>query len=365
MEQRTYRVGIVGCGGIAIGRSERTASALRWPLPHSHASAYHAVPRTEVVAVCDVVPEATARYVETWGPVATYTDYRAMLDREKLDLLSIVTPDDRHTDIFVDACAAGVKGIFCEKPLATTLADVDRMIGAAERHRTKALVDHLRRFDAFYRQAKLLIAEGVIGSVVRVVGTMGGERAMLFRNGTHLIDTLCYLIDSEPAWLIAELDDAEAGYGTDYRGNGGRDAATEPGASGYIHFRNGVRAFYNGSKAAFSKGLKGATGSYFEIDLQGESGRICIGDQIAELWTVGAGHGLARQPLPQTIEMKAPMVTAIEDLIDLIERDGDGTAGLRDGRLTLEILLGLLASASRGSEKVTFPFVPRPVAVAG
>lgn len=365
METNVYRVGIVGCGGIAIGRSDRTSSALRWPLPHSHAAAYHAVPRARIVAVCDVVPEATRRYVETWGPAATYTDYRELLEHEQLDLLSIVTPDDRHADIFVDACAAGVKGIFCEKPLATSLDDVDRMIAAAERHRTKALVDHLRRFDAFYRQARALIEEGTIGSLVRVVGTMGGERAMLFRNGTHLIDTLCYLIGSEPAWLMAELDDAEAGYGDQYRGNGGRDARTEPGASGYIHFRNGVRAFYNGSKGAFSKGLKGATGSYFEIDLQGESGRICIGDQIAELWTVGAGHGLARQPLPQTIAMKAPMVTAIEDLIALIESDGDGTAGLRAGRLTLEILLGMLASASRGSEKVTFPFVPRPVVTAG
>jgi predicted dehydrogenase len=262
--------------------------------------------------------------------------------------------------VFVDACAAGVKGIFCEKPMATTLDDADRMIAAAERSGTRVLVDHLRRFDAFYRQAKYLLDAGTIGPLVRVVGTMGGERAMLFRNGTHLVDTIDYLVGSEPRWVMAELDRADADYGPLYRGSGGRDASTEPGGSAIVEFASGVRAFYNGSKAAFSKGPQGATGSYFEIDLQGESGRIVIGDLLAELWTVGVGGGLARQPLPQTFEMKAPMVTAIEELIGLIETDGDGTASPRDARRTLEVLLGMLTSADRNGAKVQFP-LPVPV----
>lgn len=352
----TYRVGIVGCGGIAIGRPDEPVDrAIRWPRPHTHAAAYHAVPRTQVVAVCDLRPDATARYVATWGPAATYTDYRPMLDRERLDLLSVVTPDNRHADVLVDACAAGVKGIFCEKPVATSLDDADRMIAAAQRSGTKVLVDHLRRFDAFYRQAKALLEAETIGALIRVVGTMGGERAMLFRNGTHLIDTIAYLVGSDVSWVMAELDRTDAGYGPIYRGSGGRDAASEPGGSAMLEFANGVRAFYNGSKATLSKGARGATGSYFEIDLQGESGRIVIGDLLAELWTVGVGGGLARQPLPQAIEMKAPMVTAIEDLIDLIETDGDGTASPCEARKTLEVLLGILASADQNGAKVHLP----------
>jgi predicted dehydrogenase len=342
------RAGIVGCSGIAIAKPERTAAPRRTPLPHSHAAAYHAVPSTGVAAVCDVVPESTQRYASLWGSVPAYTDYRQMLERERLDLLSIVTPDHLHADIFVDACAAGVKGIFCEKPIATTLADADRMIAAAAKHGVKVVVNHTRRFDPFYRQAKWLIDEGTIGKLSRVIGTMGGERAMLFRNGTHLADTISFFADSYPSWLIAELDDDGKRWGTAYMGTGGREAASEPGATAYICFKNGVRAVYNGSKT---------TTTNFEIDLQGESGRIRISDQFAELSLPVEGGGLTTQALPATIEMTSGMVAAVEELVDQLDRSGDGTEALRAGRTTLEILLGILESADAGAARVDFPLV--------
>ncbi|MGN6359569.1 MAG: Gfo/Idh/MocA family protein [Thermomicrobiales bacterium] len=341
----TYRVGIVGCSGIAIARPERSAAALRSLLPHSHAAAYHAVPATEVVAVCDIMPEATARFGATWGPAATYTDYRAMIERERLDLISIVTPDHLHAEVLLAACAAGIRGIFCEKPIATTLADADRMIAAAERSGAKVLVNHTRRFDPFYRQAKWLLDEGAIGALRRILGTMGGPRAMLFRNGTHLLDTIAYFADAAPLWVSAELDDEDRGYGTAYRGDGGHDPATEPGASAYFHFANGVRAFYNGSKQIVAN---------FELDLHGERGRLRLGNQVAELATL-VGDGLATQPLPLHAPVQAGMVTAVEELLALMDTDGDGVAALRAARVTLEMLLGLLASAAAGSEKVSFP----------
>lgn len=340
-----YRVGIVGCSGIAIAPPARSSSALRSPLPHSHAAAYRAVPATEVVAVCDIVPEATARYRATWGEAAAYTDYRAMLDRERLDLVSIVTPDHLHADVLAAACDAGVRGIFCEKPIATTLPDADRMIAAAERSGAQVVVNHTRRFDPFYRQAKWLLDEGAIGPLRRIVGTMGGERAMLFRNGTHLIDTIAYFAAAAPAWVAAELDAADAGYGTAYRGDGGRDPATDPGASALIAFANGVRAFYNGSKTTVTN---------FEIDLQGEVGRIRIGNQLAELATVGAGGGLATQPLPLTADLRSGMIVAVEELVGLVESGGDGAAALREARATLQVLLGILASADAGGNRVHF-----------
>ncbi len=340
-----YRVGIVGCSWIAIDPPARSTAAIRSPMPHSHAAAYHAVPATEVVAVCDIMPTATARYCELWGATATYTDYRAMIERERLDLISIVTPDHLHADVLVAACEAGIRGIFCEKPIATALDDADRMIAAAERSGAKVVVNHTRRFDPFYRQAKWLIDEGVIGPLRRIIGTMAGERAMLFRNGTHLLDTIAYFAAARPTWLIAELDEADKGYGPVYRGDGGRDPATDPGASALVSFENGVRAFYNGSKG---------TATNFELDLQGESGRIRIGNQVAELSTVTADGGLATQQLPLMTDLRSGMVTAVEELIGLIEGDGDGVRGLREARTTLEMLLAILASAEAGGSKVAF-----------
>jgi predicted dehydrogenase len=63
-----------------------------------------------------------------------------MLAAERLDLVSVATPDDRHVGPVVAAAEVGAQGILCEKPLATALADADRLVAVAER--TPVLVDH-------------------------------------------------------------------------------------------------------------------------------------------------------------------------------------------------------------------------------
>lgn len=337
------RAGLIGCSGISISPPERTAAAIRMPLPHSHAAAFAAHPNTVITAVCDIAQPALDRYVELWGPAATYTDYRQMLAREELDLVSIVTPDHLHADSFEAACDYGVNGIFCEKPIATTLADADRMIAAAERTGVQTVVNHTRRFDPFYRQARWLIEQGTIGEVRSVVGTLSGERAMLFRNGTHLIDTIGFLLGDEPTWTIALFDPNDEGYGTVYKGDGGRDPATDPGMTAIIGYRSGVRAHYNGIKA----GIAG-----LNIELIGDKGAIRIGNQTAELLVESPAGGLAVQPLPFHAPSQAGMVTAIDELIAMIERGSDGAAALRAARATLALLLGMLESADKGGARV-------------
>lgn len=337
------RVGLIGCSGISVSPPERKISPIRYPLPHSHAAAFAAHPSTIVTAVCDIAQSALDRYVELWGPAATYTDFHHMLANEKLDLVSIVTPDHLHAESFEAACAAGVRGIFCEKPIATTLADADRMIAAAERAGVQTVVNHTRRFDPFYRQARWLIEQGVIGEVRSVLATLSGGRAMLFRNGTHVIDTIGFLLGDEPAWTIALLDEKDEGYGTVYKGDGGRDPATDPGMTAIVGYRNGVRAHYNGIKAGIPD---------IQIDLIGDKGIVRIGNQIAELLVESPIGGLAAQPLPFTAPSRAGMVTAIDDLIEMMEQDADGAAPLRAARSTLALLLAMLESASKGGAKV-------------
>lgn len=337
------RVGLIGCSGISISPPERKISPIRYPLPHSHAAAFAEHPRTVVTAVCDIARSALDRYVDLWGPAATYTDFHQMLANEALDLVSVVTPDHLHAESFEAACDAGVKGIFCEKPISTTLADADRMIAAAERSGVQTVVNHTRRFDPFYRQARWLIEQGVIGEVRSVIGTLSGERAMLFRNGTHVIDTIGFLVGDQPAWTIALLDEKDEGYGTIYKGDGGRDPSTDPGMTAIIGYRNGVRVHYNGVKA----GVAG-----LQVDLIGDKGIIRIGNQIAELLLESPIGGLAAQPLPFTAPSQAGMVTAIDELIAMIEQGADGVAPLREARATLALLLGMLESASKGGARV-------------
>ena len=125
--------------------------------------------------------------------------------------------------------------------------------------------------------------------------------------------------------------------------NGLSANATDPAASALIGFNNGARAFYNGSKETVTN---------FEIDVQGTKGRIQIGNQIAQLSLESAFGGLATQPLPLQADSRAGMVVAIEQLIDLVENDGDGVAALRAARTTLTVLLGILESADRGGARI-------------
>jgi predicted dehydrogenase len=347
-----YRAAVVGLSGIAAGpRQPAPDPVLGEAMPHSHVAAYAAVPTTTVVAVCDLVPGLIEQFRREWGAVFPeargYTDYREMLAKESpIDLISVVTPDHRHAQIVVDAVAAGVKGVFCEKPIATTLADADRIIAACQQRGVPLLIDHTRRWYPEYLEARRLVRAGAIGPLRRIVATLGGPRAMLFRNATHLIDAICFFAESEPAWLMGELDEEQRAYGPRYAGDGGRDPATDPGGSAYLHFANGVRAFVNASKR---------TPGNFELDLFGETGRLRIGTHVGEVWRDLPNGPAAVSRLATPPPTRAYLVAAIEELIALVESGGTASSGGPEGRRVLSILLGILQSNAAGSARVTFP----------
>ena len=128
-----YRVGVIGCRGIGV----------------AHAQGLVGLDNSTLVAACDLVQEQLDSFQEhwkdTWPTIAQDTSHKDMLEKEDLDIVTVATSDHRHADLVVDAAEAGVKGIFCEKPLATSMEDADRMIQACEGSGTVLVVDHSRR----------------------------------------------------------------------------------------------------------------------------------------------------------------------------------------------------------------------------
>ena len=346
----SYRVGIIGLTGIAAAIPPAgPAGIFKGEVPHSHAAGYAAIPNTQVVAVCDLLPrlleEFVAKWGGMWGQIATYTDYREMLARERLDILSVVTSDHRHADIVVDAVAAGVKGIFCEKPIATTLADADRMIAAVEKAGVPMLINHTRRWLPEYHQARQIIRSGQLGRLWRIIACLGGPRAMIFRNGTHMIDAINFFAESDAQLVLAELDPGQEHYGPAYAGDGGRDPTTDPGGTAYLHYRNGVAAFCSISKTI---------GVYFEFDLLCEKGRLRLAPGLVTLETRGAsGPQIQHLSCPQY--MRSNTVAAIEELVGLIEQGGEGQCPPREARKALEIILAILRSQHLGNVRVDLP----------
>ena len=342
-----YRACIVGLSGIGAGKpSAEGPAGLGQRMPHSHADAYCFHRDTEIVGVCDLVQEKIDDFFASWGdevPEAKgYTDYKEMIDAQKPDLLSVVTSDNRHADIVVYGAQSGVRGIYCEKPIATTLADADRMIEAVEASGTVMSINHTRRWLPIFHQVKQELEDGTIGELKRIVHGWGGPRAMLFRNGTHRVDIVCFLAGSDPEWVWAELDEGYEDYWP-YQGDGGRNPDLEPGCSGYIHFKNGVRAFYNGTKNVRPR---------HGYELTGTKGYIFLSEQTwdAEIHTEGGARPIANAPL-----VCFDSASAVRELIHAMENGGQTISPPREARKTLEVLLGFMASQKKGNVRVDFP----------
>lgn len=347
---KTYRCAIIGLTNIAASPATPSLSGGRHALPYSHASALARIPNTQVVAICELVPALAEKFLAQWGgtwdDIHVYSDYREMLANEEIDILSVCTPDDKHADIVIAASDKGIPAILCEKPLATTLRDADRMIEAVERNNTVFAVEHTRRWDPFFHRAKELIDAGVIGEVRTVTGTLHGPRAMIFRNGTHIVDLMNYYAGAAPTAVFAKLEEGFEDF-TEYRGDGGHAPESEPGASAFITYANGVRGFYNGTKGTYANG---------EWDIVGSTGRIRISGTVAELWTTEQGTGdQVSRPFPATLIMTGAIQGALEELIHVLENGGTTRSTARDARMTVEILVGMLASQQQGNRLVSLP----------
>ena len=334
---RTYRVGVIGCGVIGS----------------HHASGLVGLSNAALVAGCDVMPNTLdafkERWEDTWQNIALYTNHQEMLENENLDIVTVATSDHRHTELVVNAANAGVKGIFCEKPLATNLADADRMIEAVERNKTILSIDHTRRWVPLWRYTKEeMVGKDVIGPVQCIIGILTGGRAMLFRNGTHIIDMICYFADSDPEWVSAELETGYEDY-WEYRGDGGHDPATEPAAHGYIHFANGVRAFYVGGPKTTRRMLR--------LEIIGTKGDIFIEDAFTEPRAqIRTGDKYEDIQIPAWDVVGIP--AGIQELVRLVDEGGEPVSPGKEGRKVVEIIVGFLESNRRDNAKVKFP-LPR------
>jgi predicted dehydrogenase len=263
-----------------------------------------------------------------------------MLAREEIDVLGVCTPDDKHAEIVIAAADRGVPAILCEKPLATNLRDADRMIEALDRNGTICSVEHTRRWDPFFHRVKEIIDAGMIGEIRTIVGTLHGERAMIFRNGTHVLDLICYYAGAAPTHVFSVLEEGFEGF-AEYRGDGGHDPSSEPAASAFIHFANGIRAFLNGAKGTPSIG---------EWDIAGSKGRIRINGSFAELWTVSQDDGeLVQRAFPATMVMTGAIQAAYEELIAALAGSAAVRSTPREARMTVAILDGILRSQQQGN----------------
>ena len=353
MGNKTYRVGIVGLRGIAAGPvKESPPYPLNRQMFTSHAANLALMPQATVVAYCDMEEELLSQFKSnwdgTWPDAKPYTDFNKMLDEANLDILSVCTGDATHGNLVVRAAESGVKAIMCEKPLATSMVDANRMLKACEDNRVQLSVGHTRRWRKLYHKVRETIRSGAIGPINTIVASHWGERAMLFRNGTHIIDGIGFFAESPPKQVWAKLEDGFDDWDV-YKGQGGKDPASEPGASGFIIHENGIRSFYVGSKkSVVPQATLQITGPKGQIEFQMNGG-------VAKLLTKASdGETMSQDLIPDDYQSEY-YVAAYEELIDLVENGGDGVGTGKHGRWVVQIMIGFLNSHQAGSTLVDVP----------
>ncbi|MFD0555802.1 putative dehydrogenase [Stackebrandtia endophytica] len=164
---------------------------------------------SRVTAVCDLDPATFDWATDQFGSsVRTVTEFDALLSSD-IDAVLILTPDDTHAALGVQALAAGVATLL-EKPLAITVEECDTLLEQAKHHGTKLYVGHNMRHMPVIRTMRSLIADGAIGEVQAIwcrhfVGH-GGDfyfkdwhadrrrtTGLLLQKGAHDIDVIHWL----------------------------------------------------------------------------------------------------------------------------------------------------------------------------
>lgn len=151
-------IGVIGAGGMANGN---ISTAKEW---------------LDVLAIADVDSErgASSNQAMSGGKAQVYEDYRAILDRDDIDVIHIATPDHWHTKPLVEAMLAG-KDVYCEKPLTLTI-DEGKLIRKVQKETGRIVQVGTQQRSTFplFVKAMAMVAQGRLGKITRVSAAIGG-----------------------------------------------------------------------------------------------------------------------------------------------------------------------------------------------
>lgn len=145
------RVGVIGNGQIGTAHLER----------------YAKIPEVEVVAVADLSAEKVEAARRLSGAAHGYTDFRELLKREDIDAVDVCVHNNKHAPITIAALEAG-KHAYCEKPMAGTYRDAERMMQAARKAGRKLHIQMGTLYTPENHAARQLIADGHLGRIYHV-----------------------------------------------------------------------------------------------------------------------------------------------------------------------------------------------------
>ena len=341
---RPWKSCLVGCGrmGATIDDEVCTRPDSQNYLPYSHAAGHVAAEGDTLVAVSDALADKAETIRQRYGAERAYTDYREMIEKEKPDILSIATRPTPYAEICIFAAEHGVKGIYCEKPLARSLEEADRMVEACERNGVKFNYGTQRRYAPMYRKMRDLIDAGELGDIRCVVAY--GAPSAAFWGLTHATDMiLCLAGDAEIDFVQGSIVVKDENWESSTRLN------VDPTVtSGYAQFKNGVRGYL-------------VSGSRWEFEVIGTKGTLrSRTNGLGCEWRRECGPNVLPETVPfPEYEPRSGTLCLVDDLVGALDTGGDTLGPIQLARRSFEMMVGFIESSRQGGARVPVPVANR------
>jgi predicted dehydrogenase len=357
------RVGILGHTG-------------RGNFGHGLDTAWLGLPTTAVVAVADPDPKGLAAAQTRLGPVRAFADPHTLLDTVRPELVSVCPRHvDQHHAWIIAAIRAGVRGIYVEKPFVRTPAEADEIVGLCREKGVALAVAHRNRYHPVLPLAKKILEDGSLGQLLefRARGKEDHRGGILdlWVLGSHLLNLACFL-SGPPLACTATVFQAGQPAGSDFREG---DEGIGPLVGDEIHARyempGGVPLFFDSRKDAGGKdsafGLQAICTRGildFRIDVE-PLVHVLRGNPLkphpeARSWVPVSSAGIGiPEPGKDMARWISSHQAALEDLLESVRTGRQPLCGPVDGRWTVEMIHGALASHRAGGSRVLFPLSHR------
>ena len=339
----SLKYALIGCGSISLNH---LAAALNNGL--------------EIAALCDVVQENIEEKISSFslpGSVKAYGDYKAMLENEQVDLVTVATSSGSHASIALDCIEHGCN-VIIEKPIALSLEDADMIIKKGSEKGVKVCACHQNRFNGSIRKIREAVEAGRFGKLFHGAahirwnrgeryykqspwrGTWEYDGGALMNQCIHNIDILRWMMGDEITEVIGMADNLNHDY-----------IEAEDLGIALIKFANGSYGIIEGTTNIYPRNLEET------LYIFGEKGTVKATGKsvnIIEEWLFADGldnsdevkaeyhdnppneYGYAHSPL-------------YADMIDAIKNDRQPYITAEDGRRALELVLAVYKSAAEGT----------------
>ena len=304
--------------------------------------------RNEIAAIASRDGETARRVADRLAIPRAHGSYEALLEDPDVDAVYIPLPNHLHAEWSIAAARAG-KHVLCEKPLALTAADAERMIEAAETAGVHLMEAFMYRHHPSWVAVRELVASGRIGTLTAVQSWFGfhNDDAANIRNirdfgGGALYDVGCYCVNLSRMLFGGEPVRIEGAVVRDGAAGDGVDILT----TGLLEFEGGLASF----------GCSIRTEPDQRVDVYGSDGRISIGipfnippDRPTQVFvTKGGDPPVAPATETLTFETKDPYAAEAERFAEAVLDGLPTPVPPSDAVANLRVIERLFASADAG-----------------